>query len=282
MMARVWEIELPAEQQQVMLVIADHADDDGRDAYPGIERIAWKVGKQQRAVQYIIKRLCAAGILEVVAHTMGGRGLRKEFSIHLEKGAKKAPFVPSYKRVQNPAQKGAKSTPERVQPATQKGATGDTAHAWPSISEPSLEPSGEPSGIHPVVGTPAQRVFEAYKNAILPKAKRIDATDTKIRARLKTFSEEELLQAVANFAADDWNMNDAKNGNRGAGWFFQSDQRIEGFVNLEPRSKSAADRNGSTGRAGATPHQARSGGSTLRPGERPLEERDNAGGVYGW
>ena len=76
--------------------------------------------------------------------------------------------------------------------------------------------------------------FEAYRTAIQPKARLLPAARDKIKRRLNTYSLSELLQAVANFAADAWYMQ--HNAHRGAAWFFHSDERIEQFANLVPRT----------------------------------------------
>lgn len=77
-------------------------------------------------------------------------------------------------------------------------------------------------------------VFDAYQAAIQPHARLIDAAKDKIRARLRVFSEAELREAIRRFAADSWEME--HNAGRGAAWFFDSDKRIEGYVNLPPRN----------------------------------------------
>ena len=76
--------------------------------------------------------------------------------------------------------------------------------------------------------------FEAYRTAIQPKARLLPAARDKIKRRLNTYSLDELLQAVSNFAADAWYMQ--HNAHRGAAWFFHSDDRIEQFTNLVPRA----------------------------------------------
>lgn len=75
-----------------------------------------------------------------------------------------------------------------------------------------------------------KRIFEHYKAKIQPQA-RICPVD-KIRARLRRFSEEEILAAIDHFSADRWCME--HNGNRGAPWFFHSDARIEQYLLKTP------------------------------------------------
>jgi hypothetical protein len=53
----------------------------------------------------------------------------------------------------------------------------------------------------------------------------------KIQERLKTYSGEELRVAMLNFSRDSWWMQN--NSGRGVEWFFNSDKRIDQFLNLD-------------------------------------------------
>ena len=98
----------------------------------------------------------------------------------------------------------------------------------------------------------AKALFEHYKARIQPNA-RLCPTD-KIRARLKTFSVDELTQAIDRFAADAWWME--HNACRGAAWFFHSDSRIEQLINLIPRkdTRNGKHQPASDGGAGDDPY----------------------------
>lgn len=87
-------------------------------------------------------------------------------------------------------------------------------------------------------------VFDYYKQKVQPAA-RNKPTD-KIRLRLKTFTADELRTGIDHFAADAWWME--TNASRGAAWFFHSDERIEGFLNMKPRkeSRNGTDKDAST------------------------------------
>lgn len=84
---------------------------------------------------------------------------------------------------------------------------------------------------------PEAEVFAYYKARIQPQA-RVSGRD-QIRARLKTFSKDELCEAVDHFAADGWSME--HNGSRGAPWFFSKDQRIEHYLHMTPRIATATN-----------------------------------------
>lgn len=112
----------------------------------------------------------------------------------------------------------------------------------PHVSPP--EPAPQPD--KPDVAA----IFEAYRKAVQPHARFLPEARAKIQQRLKTFSPEDLQDAIAHFAADAWQM--SHNAHRGASWFFKSDQRIEEYLNLK-RVPRKDDHNGH--------HQLKPGGS---------------------
>jgi hypothetical protein len=79
----------------VLLAMADHASDNGRDIYPGMEYLAAKCRQTVRATQDCVKRLRADGVvilldrdgrdLEPTKNPTGGRGYRAEYRIDLER-----------------------------------------------------------------------------------------------------------------------------------------------------------------------------------------------------
>lgn len=62
-MGRVFYTDLPAHLRFTLLALADHADDDGSNVYPGQERIARKVGAGIRAVRDHLHELVRLGYL---------------------------------------------------------------------------------------------------------------------------------------------------------------------------------------------------------------------------
>lgn len=91
-MAEVWTIVLKAGQRDVLLVMADHANDEGL-CWPGIPKIAWKVDKDRRTIQRTMRQLEESGLIEKVGRVAGGRGYTTLFQLRLDKGVKKSPFV---------------------------------------------------------------------------------------------------------------------------------------------------------------------------------------------
>lgn len=64
-MSWVWDQSLPSNAKIVLLAIADHAGDDGRDAWPSIARLARMTGYSTRQVQRIIGELVRHEVLAI-------------------------------------------------------------------------------------------------------------------------------------------------------------------------------------------------------------------------
>ena len=73
-----------------------------------------------------------------------------------------------------------------------------------------------------------------YKEKILSGARCSDYAKRNIATRLEKdgFTPAELKKAIQNFSEDGFSMK--KNGHRGIGWFFQYEDRVEGFKNMTP------------------------------------------------
>lgn len=139
-------------------------------------------------------------------------------------------------------------TPANVT-VTQSDTDTNTDIGTPESTMPSLAPNPEPDAPKQPESPDVAAAFEAYRSAIQPKARLLPSARDKIKRRLDTYTLDELLQAVANFAADAWYM--ANNAHRGAAWFFHSDDRIEQYINLVPRAQDTdtrKDEHGSNGR----------------------------------
>lgn len=96
-MAKVWEIVLDKGERDVLLVMADHANDDGI-CWPSNALIAWKADyKDVRSVRRIRRSLEAKGLVTVLSGGQGGRsenggGVSPKCQLHLDRGTKKPPF----------------------------------------------------------------------------------------------------------------------------------------------------------------------------------------------
>lgn len=69
--------------ERVLSAIANHADDDGQGAYPGIELLAWELRKSERQVKRDLQQLRTAGILIATAYEHGGNGKATRYAVQL-------------------------------------------------------------------------------------------------------------------------------------------------------------------------------------------------------
>src|ERR1044072_9077547 len=76
-MTWVWEHSwVKGSELLLLLAIADHADDQGRNAWPSIARLAERTRVDRRTVQRLLRRLAQQGCL-AVEHTDGPRGTNR-------------------------------------------------------------------------------------------------------------------------------------------------------------------------------------------------------------
>lgn len=126
-MALVWDCKLEPITKSILIAYADHADSDGGNIYPCVDRVAWKTGYSERTVQNKTKELIDMGILVRIGR--GPAGTNK-FKID----ANMLPIRPPYGGVQDvhPATGGG------VQETTLRGAPDDIKGCTSCAPEPSL------------------------------------------------------------------------------------------------------------------------------------------------
>jgi Helix-turn-helix domain len=73
-----FELLLKPLETLVLSALADHADHNGCNAYPGVGLLAWKTGLSEREIQYILRRFEKKGI----AIRRGGGGGRGDFVVY--------------------------------------------------------------------------------------------------------------------------------------------------------------------------------------------------------
>lgn len=82
-------------------------------------------------------------------------------------------------------------------------------------------------------------IYARYKEKIHQESRLTNGAKVKIKLRLKTYKNEELIRAIDNFSENKWWMEN--NSFRGVAWFFHSDERIDQFLTLRPNKKSETD-----------------------------------------
>jgi hypothetical protein len=161
LMGEVYKLDLPRAERDVLLALADHANDDGGECYPGVDLLAWKTDFSTRHVERSLRQLEIKGIAVPVANSKGGRGQKTEYKIDISKAKRKPelgikkkpetltsdvillePETLTFDAQQNPdiCDKRVTFETERVTFETQKGDICDIAYK----EEPPLEPSIEP------------------------------------------------------------------------------------------------------------------------------------------
>ena len=83
LMSDVWRTNLPTVEKMVLLVIADHANDEGTQSYPSQATIAAKASISVRTVQRAVNTLCAQGYIRMFKHSGGSPDCREDRRPHL-------------------------------------------------------------------------------------------------------------------------------------------------------------------------------------------------------
>ena len=81
-MSEVWKTKLPITEKMVLLVIADHASDDGTEAWPSQATIAKKASISIRTVQRCVNSLQSQGFLRMEKHAGGSKNCREDRRPH--------------------------------------------------------------------------------------------------------------------------------------------------------------------------------------------------------
>jgi hypothetical protein len=82
-MADVWRTNLPTVEKMVLLVIADHANDEGTQSYPAQTTIAAKASISVRTVQRAVNSLVEGGYIRMFKHSGGSANCREDRRPHL-------------------------------------------------------------------------------------------------------------------------------------------------------------------------------------------------------
>jgi hypothetical protein len=113
----------------VLLSMADWAEDDGGDIFPAIETLAAKCRCSTRTTQVALRALEADQVIERIANPKGGRGKVTEYKINLERVQKlqglhqaEKPDCPHCLAKRKSEEKRAQFRAQRVQVAAGKGA----------------------------------------------------------------------------------------------------------------------------------------------------------------
>lgn len=173
-MSLVWEMDLPTSEKMVLLVIADHADDQGENAWPAVATIARKASLSDRQTQRMIKQLTNLGLISVEKQAGGRREMRDDrrpnrYTLHLNGVTPTSPG------------------------GVVRGDIGDAHGVTPMSPKPSLEPSNR------YISVPDR--FDEFWNTY-PSRKAKGAAVRAWKAAVKKADPEVLISAAAAYARD--------------------------------------------------------------------------------
>ncbi len=87
-------VDLPTNRKFVLLKFADHADHDGRNAYPSLGRIAHECRLSKRLVRIVVAELVKEKILVIEGNESGGRGKPRNYRVDVEQAKELHPLAP--------------------------------------------------------------------------------------------------------------------------------------------------------------------------------------------
>lgn len=145
-MSKVWQLQLPHREKHILLALADHADDQGRNVFPSIGYTAWKSDYSERTVQKVMRRFREEKTLIVTKKA--GRRTSTVYRIDLSQIPEKPPLrgeeiAPQEEEVQSTTLRGAKSSVRGAKSSVR----GEVAGAPKSSSESPFESSGNGEGV---------------------------------------------------------------------------------------------------------------------------------------
>jgi DNA-binding transcriptional ArsR family regulator len=182
LMERVWETTLPTAEKMVLLVIADHANANGTNSWPGVETIARKSSMTPRSVQRHIRNLEERGLIVTKRQQGGNENTRSDrrpnrYDIILTALDGVTIVRSEQDGVTNETERGdiQDSTGRQME---QNGVT--PVSPYPSL-EPSLEPSKNPDALFAIEADEKKDelletvTFEQFYEIYPRKASRSDA-----------------------------------------------------------------------------------------------------------
>lgn len=136
----VWKSPLPTTEKMVLLVIADHADDDGGNSWPSIGTIAKKASISSRSAQRYIARLADSGWITIRSQQGGTKEMRDDrrpnlYAINLERLNGVTAETP---------RNGMTAAGHGVTDRASRGDNSNSHGVTPMSPKPSLEPYIEP------------------------------------------------------------------------------------------------------------------------------------------
>lgn len=83
LMGRAMYVPLDMASRLTLVALADHANDDGTEARPGLRRLTVKTGLSRRAVQDCLAHLEGHGLIRASGYRKGGHGRTTNWTLHV-------------------------------------------------------------------------------------------------------------------------------------------------------------------------------------------------------
>jgi hypothetical protein len=226
-MAQIWELDIERQVKWVLMALGDYADDDGRNIYPSLRKLAWKTDYSLRSIQRITGWLREKGaLIEIQPATNRYPAV---YALNLNVFPKRNPYVPRMRRgakmsslnsVDNPMDKPVGNNQQQnlwgdiaVSPQRATGVTprGDIAVSPnPSLNHPKNHHTGAGAAspaVHKVNGEGSERRVVALGPELERRVKRIMATDPErfqrlpqwARSCMPSWGERVILRTLVDF-----------------------------------------------------------------------------------
>lgn len=216
---------LPGPVKGVAYTLSLHMTELGESCWPGIPRLAAESGFSERTVQSALRTLADQGWLRV--QLRAGPRKTNRYSCLVPEGAPLAPFFAD----------GAAPAPSRCTSCTTDGAApADESDSKGDIKK-YISADAERAAVENVYGF--WKAISGHRLARLTKGRRV-----KIQARLKTFSIEELKQAVRGACGDAFyrGENDRRTRYDWLETILKSDEAVERHIERSTQIQSQAVR----------------------------------------
>lgn len=181
-MGQVWEVALPANEQIILLSLADHADHEGHNIFPSDNLTAWKCGYSRRTVIRLKQKLIERGVLVEDVKRFGGTTI---YSINIDAAPKKKP-----RKNRGVCQSVTCDIQVSHKPSKRECTSTNTENSGTLSRETEIQKSSAER-----IAQIAEQVYRLYpKKVARPKAL------VSIIKQIRAFGSEKLLKATALFA----------------------------------------------------------------------------------
>lgn len=246
--AAVWAMRnLKGAQKLVLVRIADHADPNGKNAWPSTARLSADCGLSERTVQTAVKQLIAKGVLS--CEPQKGKHGTNLYTVHVKA---KPPAESAPPQNLHPADSDVRP-PQKTTPTPAASAPEPSITVSRTVQVPPQPPRSV--ALVPVANgvakaSPIEQVFEAWQEAA---GKRKAVLDPKRRAliakALKAYSVDDLIDAVRGWQHSPHHRGENPSATvyNDLGLLLRDAEHIERFRDLEQQGPAANPRSLSRG-----------------------------------